>query len=56
MELIRGVHSFKLRQEFLRTKDPTLDGLLQMARNWQVVTKVEKDMDTSSIDARRTFS
>ena len=34
LELIRGVHSFKLRQEFLRTKDPTLDGLLRIARNW----------------------
>ena len=34
LALIRGVHSFKLRQEFLRTKDPTLDGLLQIARNW----------------------
>ena len=32
LELIRGVHSFKLRQEFL-TKDPTLDGLLRIARN-----------------------
>ena len=42
LELIRGVHSFKLRQEFLRTKDPTLDGLLRIARNWQVASKVKK--------------
>ena len=56
LELIRGVHLFKLRQEFLHTKDPTLDGLLQIARNWQVATEVEKDMDTSSIDARRISS
>ena len=42
LELIRGVHSFKLRQEFLRTKDPTLDGLLTIARNWQVASKVKK--------------
>ena len=34
LELIRGMHLFKLRQEFLRTKDQTLDGLLQIARNW----------------------
>ena len=53
LELIRGVHWFKLRQEFLRTKDLTLDGLLQIARNWHVATEVEKDMDTSSIDACR---
>ena len=50
------MHSFKLRQEFLRTKDPTLDGLLQIAKNWQVATEVEKDMNTSSIDARRISS
>ena len=56
LELIRGVHSFKLRQEFLRTKDPTLKGLLQIARNWQVATEVEKGMETSSVDARKTSS
>ena len=56
LELIRGVHSFKLRQEFLRTKDPTLDGLLRIARNWQVAADVEKNMETisSSVDARKT--
>ena len=53
LELIRGVHSFKLRQEFLRTKDLTLHGLLQIPRNWHVATEVEKDMDTSSIVACR---
>ena len=46
LELIRGVHLVKLRQEFLRTKDPTLDGLLRIARNWQVASKVEKGMET----------
>ena len=46
LELIRGVHSVKLRQEFFRTKDPTLDGLLGIARNWQVASKVEKGMET----------
>ena len=55
LELIRGVHSFKLRQEFL-TKDPTLDGLLRIARNWQVASEVEKGMETSSssVDAHKT--
>ena len=42
LELIRGVHSFKLRHELLRTRDPTLDGLLRIARNWQVASKVKK--------------
>ena len=56
LELIRGVHSFKLRQEFLRTKDPTLDGLLRIARNWQVASEVEKCIETSSssVAARKT--
>ena len=45
-----------MRQEFLRTKDPTLKGLLQIARNWQVATEVEKGMETSSVDARKTSS
>ena len=58
LELIRGVHSSKLRQEFLRTKDPTLDGLLRIARNWQVASEVKKGMETSqsSVDACKTSS
>ena len=46
----------KLREEFLRTKDPTLDGLLRIARNWQVASKVQKgmEMSPSSVDARKT--
>ena len=56
LELIRGVHSFKLRQEFLKKKEPTLDGLLRIARNWQLASEVKKGMDTSSssVDARKT--
>ena len=40
----------------LRTKNPTLDGLLRIARKWQVASEVEKGMETtpSSVDARKT--
>ena len=58
LELIRGVSSPKLRQEFLRQKDPTLEGLLQIAKNWQVATDVEKDLETLSttVDSRKASS
>ena len=57
LELIRGVKSFKLRQEFLRQSDPTLDGLLKIAKNWQVADDVEKGLGAAStVDARKTSS
>ena len=40
LELIRGVSLTKLRQEFLIQKDPTLEKLLQIAKNWQVAKDV----------------
>ena len=49
LELMRGVYSSKLAQEFLRQKDPTLDGLLRIARNWQVADEVEKKMEELEI-------
>ena len=56
LELIRGVNSPKLRQEFLRQKDPTLEDLLRIARNWQVADEVEKNLDTptTTVDVRKT--
>ena len=56
LELIRGVNSPKLRQEFLRQKDPTLEGLLRIARNWQVADEVEKNLDTASstVEVKKT--
>ena len=57
LELIRGVKSFKLRQEFLRQSDPTLEGLLKIAKNWQVADDVEKGLGaTSTVDSRKTSS
>ena len=55
LELIRGVNSTKLRQKFLKQKDPTLDKLLQIAKNWQVTEDVEKGME-SAVESRKTSS
>ena len=54
LELIRGIESQRLRQEFLKQKDPTLDGLLQIAKNWQRSTDVNKNMEAT--DARKAFN
>ena len=35
LELIRGIDNQALRREFLKGRDPTLDGLLQIVKNWQ---------------------
>ena len=57
LELIRGVKSFKLRQEFLRQSDPTLEGLLKIAKNWQVADDVEKGLGaTSTVDSRKSLA
>ena len=47
LELIRRVNSTKLRQDFLTQKDPILDKLLQIAKNWQVAKDVEKGMEST---------
>merc|ERR1712173_280841 len=58
LELIRGVNNFKLRQEFLGTKEPKLDDLLRIARNWHTADEVEKNMgsSTSTVNAGKTSS
>ena len=48
LELIRGIDSQKLRQEFLRQKEPTLEGLLQIAKNWQRSNDVNKNLEATS--------
>ena len=48
MELIKGIDSQKLRQEFLRQKEPTLEGLLQIAKNWQRSNDVNKNLEATS--------
>ena len=48
---------FKLRQEFLRQSDLTLDGLLKIAKNWQVADDVEKGLGAAStVDSRKMSS
>ena len=55
LELIRGMHSQRLRKEFLKEKDPTLERLLTIANNWQRSYNMDKSMEMSST-ARRTTS
>ena len=53
LELIRGIDNQALRREFLKQCEPTLDGLLQIAKNWQRSTDVNKNME-STVDSRKT--
>ena len=55
LELIRRVNSTKFRQEFIIQKDPTLDKLLQIAKNWQVAKDMEKGME-SAVESLKTSS
>ena len=56
LELIHGVRDHKLREEFLKQKEPTLTQLIQIAGRWQTTSYVSKDMDSSAsqVDARKT--
>ena len=55
LELISRVNSTKFRQEFIIQKDPTLDKLLQIAKNWQVAKDMEKGME-SAVESLKTSS
>ena len=55
LELIRGIDSQKLRQEFLRQKEPTLEGLLQIARNWQRSNDVNNNLEATT-EARKSLT
>ena len=54
LELILGVRDPKLREEFLKQKEPTLTQLIQIAGRWQTASHVSKDMDSSAsqVDAK----
>ena len=56
LKLICGVRDHKLREEFLKQKEPTLTQLIQIAERWQKASHVSKDMDGSAslVDARKT--
>ena len=55
LELIRGIDSQKLRQEFLRQKEPTLEGLLQIAKNWQRSNDVNNNLEATT-EARKALT
>ena len=54
MELICGVYDSKLREEFLKIKEPTLVGLVEIAEQWQSASSIEKSLSSSSSTAYKT--
>ena len=48
LELISGVNDPKLREEFLKTKDPTLEKLVGIAEQWQTASNVGKNFSSTS--------
>ena len=53
LELIRGISSPALRKEFLKQRDPSLEDLIQIAKNWQRSTDVTKNMEEATIESRK---
>ena len=56
LELIRGVQDPRLKEEFLKQKEPTLNQLLEIAERWQTAEHVGKEMDCDSVSAKKTSS
>ena len=59
LELIRGVHNPNLKREFLKQKEPKLDDLLQIAKNWQRSSDVGRNLDTpesSTMELRKAWN
>ena len=48
LEMIRGVADPKLREEFLKQQNPTLDGLKAIAEQWHSATCVGKHLGVES--------
>ena len=53
LELIRGISSPALRKEFLKQSEPSLEDLIQIAKNWQRSTDVTKNMEEATIESRK---
>ena len=58
LELIRGVSDPKLKEEFLRQRNPTLDGLKAIAEQWQSASYVSKSLnpESESVNIYKTSS
>ena len=56
LELIRGISSPALRKEFLKQREPSLEDLIQIAKNWQRSTDVTKNMEEATVDSRKASS
>ena len=48
LEMIRGVADLKLKEEFLKQQNPTLDGLKAIAEQWHSASYVSKHLNTES--------
>ena len=53
LELIRSVHDPKLKEEFLKQRDPTLQGLVTIAEQWQSATKVSRHFGLEPINVNK---
>ena len=54
LELIRGVRDNKLKEEFLKQKEPNLAQLVQIAERWQTASHVAKNMGMNTVNVQKT--
>ena len=54
LELIRGVRDNKLKEEFLKQKEPDLAQLVQIAERWQTASHVAKNMGMTTVSVQKT--
>ena len=54
LELIRGVRDNKLKEEFLKQKEPDLAQLVQIAERWQTASHVAKNMGMNTVNVQKT--
>ena len=53
LELIRGVCDPKLKEEFLKQREPDLTQLVQIAERWQTASHVAKKMGLNTVNVQK---
>ena len=53
LEMIRGVADPKLREEFLKQQNPTLDGLKAIAEQWHSANYISKHLGNDSVNVNK---
>ena len=53
LELIRGVRDPKLKEEFLKQREPDLTQLVQIAERWQTASHVAKKMGLNTVNVQK---